>query len=284
MNKRWLIHLILLFAVAGLALVALLEPGRGTAPPPLPPISALTPQQIETITIERAGQPAVELRRAGEDWRIASPLALPANRFKVEQILGLLKAGSQRQMPAADLNLADFKLAPPQITARFGTQLTLLLGDTAPLGMQRYIQAGDTVHLVADVHYPFLAGPPASFVDLFVLGQQPVLEEIRLPGYSLRLNNGAWEAPESLEPRPSAEALKHLAEQWRLAQAVRVLPAQDTPPQGEIAIKLAGQADPLRFALLARTPDLILARGGVEYHLPADQADSLLQPLPPAKP
>jgi len=93
------------------------------------------------------------------------------------------------------------------------------------------------------------------------------------------------EPPAEPMPVTSADDLSRWLDEWRYAQAIDInaltpdkLPTQD-PAGSHIEIQIQGQ-DPIRFLVMATTPDLLLARldQGLSYRFSAEQARRLLYP------
>lgn len=281
MNSRVWLNIGLLILTGALAIVAVYLPGV-KKPPPLPALTSLTPAAITSIRIERKDQPAIALKKEASSWRLTEPLQLPANTVVVESFLGLAQTASHAQWATASLDLEKFKLASPRIRVRLN-DVELGFGDTEALEGRRYVLAGNTVHLIDDGYYPKLIAPPAYFASLALLPGPEPLTQIELPGLTLTRNAKGWSA----QPAAAPDAVNTLVQEWTVAQALQVSlytapVSQDKP---EEIITLRQGAEPLRFLIVSRTPELILARPelGVQYHLPQDAAQRLLM-LPAARP
>jgi hypothetical protein len=283
MGSRTWLNLGLLILAGALAIVAVYLPGV-KKPAPLPALTSLTPAAITSIRIERKAQPAIALKKEASGWRLTEPLQLPANTVVVESLLGLTQAASHAQWVAASLDLEKFKLKSPRIRVRLN-DVELGFGDTEPLEGRRYVLAGNTVHLITDGYYPKLIAPPASFVSLALLPGPARLEDIELPGLTLTHDAQGWSA----QPGASPDAVNTLVQEWTAAQALQVRPYNAPASQIKlvetITLRQEGTQPPLRFIIVSRAPELILARPelGVQYHLPQDAAQRLLM-LPAAGP
>ncbi len=283
MGSRTWLNLGLLILASALAIVAVYLPGV-KKPAPLPALTSLTPETIISIRIERKNQPAIALKKDISGWRLTEPLPLSANTMTVESLLGLTQAVSHARWPATNLDLEKFKLKSPRMRVRLNN-VELGFGDTEALEGRRYVLAGTTVHLITDSYYPRLIAPPVSFVSLALLPDQTRLEQIELPG--LRLTRGAtgWSA----QPSASPDAVNILVQEWTAAQALQVslytAPAAQINPVETITLRQQDAPTPLRFVIVSRTPELILARPelGVQYHFPQHAAQRLLT-LPAAGP
>lgn len=280
MNKRNLLNLVLLLVVAGLGLLAWLEPGRRPEPQAVK-ITALDPANIERIRIERPAD-TVEMRRRDGRWQLTAPVAAPANDLRTDAILSIATIESLNQRPIAGLDLAGYGLAEPKARLQLD-DVSIDFGAAAPLDNRRYVRVGDTLHLIPDLRYYQLIGPWSGYVSLHLLEEGSPLERIELPQLVLVNDNGSW-VP---EPRPaqwSADAATALAQRWQTVQAMEVREHKGAATGEEVRLHVRGREQPLRFVIAAREPELVLVRPdlGLAYHLAASQAQALLELSAPA--
>jgi hypothetical protein len=97
-----------------------------------------------------------------------------------------------------------------------------------------------------------------------------------------------WQAQPD-KPVLSADAIQTLIDAWQNAAALWVKPYAKGTPQGSITVQLTTPAQTLHFDIMARQPELILARPdlGLQYHFSAESAKALLElpaPQTPSKP
>jgi hypothetical protein len=276
LHPRTKLNLALLAAVFALAVIALYRPGLEHPAPP-PTLTALKPDAVHRITLERRGAGRIVLVRDEHGhWSLRAPITAPASRFQVDAILRLAKMQSARREPIKTVDPAALGLAKPAVTVSLN-DTPIAFGKRAPLGNRRYVRVGDTVHLIPDITYYHLVGAYPTFVDRRLLPEGAHITSLTLPGIALTRHDGHWR----LKPRPqhySADAPNRLAEAWRGARAVAIS-AHDAPMKGdEVRVGLDGAPKPIRFVVLQRQPDLILGRPalGLTYRLPAGAADSLL--------
>lgn len=284
-TRNWL-NLALLGGVALLLLVVVYQPGLHKAQP-LPRITALVPAHITHLRIERDGAAPIALERKAQDWIMTAPVRMPANAFRVETVLQLAQAESHARLDAATLRLAEFQLDPPR--ARLWLDdVELAFGAAEPLSGRRYVRVGDSVHLISDTVYFDLIGEFTAFADSALLAPDSRLTQLDLPAMRLvRLHEGGWmQAPNRAqvppEPEVSMDMINALLDAWRHARAIQVRPYaapadRSVVLDNVIFIHLEGAEQPLRFDIVSRAPELVLARAdlGVEYHLPAASARKL---------
>ncbi|HQU15746.1 MAG: hypothetical protein B7Z66_12760 [Chromatiales bacterium 21-64-14] len=281
MRSRTLLNLVLAATVLGLALVVHFRPGREKPPPP-PPLTPLAPHDITAIAIERPGHPAITLAKTHGRWRITAPLQARANQLRVDGVEAAAAAGSLAHYSAARLNLKGVDLDPPKARLRLN-QETIKFGGTDPINQWRYVQIGDTVHLINDTVYPFLTMGPTGFVDLTLLPEETRILSLRLPALHLRRNaNGDWTL-DPPQPKVTADQIQALVNRWHDAQALDVQRYHAGKSLGEIVVHLQGRKTPVRFILQETDPELVLARPaqGLSYHLDGALSKHLLA-LPPS--
>ncbi len=275
MSSRTLINLLLLLTVGVLAAVAIYEPGTEEAPPAAR-LTALTAGEVRQLRIERQEGETVLLQRHDGGWSLTAPIAAPAREYRVDAVARVVEAESLNRFEARAGELASYGLEPPGATLTVNDAITLAFGTTSPLDQRRYVQVGDTVHLIEDTHYYRLIGRYATFLSSRLLPEGASLTALQLPNLTVRAEQGRWVA----EPPPegySADAATALLDGWRYASAIEVKP-YDGRGGEEVRLTLAGESEPVRFLVTARAPDLVLARPDlrVQYHLAAASAAELL--------
>jgi hypothetical protein len=282
MRKRWLLNLTLLGII--LVLVALvIYTNEQQKPTEQPKLTDLEAGKVQNIRIERADKAPISLMKdALGFWQMTAPFNLPANTYQVERLLQTLSARDYKSLEADNLNLADFKLSPPLATVKFD-QLTVAFGDNSPLeDGQRYVRVNQKIYLLTDTLYYLLSSDALTFANRSLLGNNPKITELKMPDYHLLLKEDKWTVTTALpsdEIDTSQDALNALIDRWQHASAYDIERYDaNSQTQGEIAITLLGQEQPLHLTIVSKTPDLVLARPekGVQYKLSVIQVDKLL--------
>jgi hypothetical protein len=276
MNRRLVLNLSLAGAIIVLALVVILEPGKKT--PELPKITALTPEQITRVQIERSGRDTVVLEKQGEQWRITQPLNLRANEFRVSTVLRVAQTGSHAHFDAAGRDLKQFELDAPKVRLHLGEQL-IEFGGVNPLDNRRYLRVGDVIHLTGDDSYFRLITDAASFVSTALLPERAQeLSEIRLPDLSVKRGaDGKWTVTPPVADL-SADDVNKFVDEWRHAQALQVVAYTGTPTGGTATLVIGDGATQFQFDIMADDGDLVLGRkdAGVQYQFTADARKRML--------
>ena len=170
---------------------------------------------------------------------------IPADAFQVHTILSLLQATSVRSYPVDAIDLSGPGLDPPGASIMFnGTWIAI--GDIDPIDSLRYVRTDTTIHLVADRYQHLLNAGYNNFVRRRLL--------------------------------PGADAINTLIANWQRASALFIRRFQAGDYSETVSLTLSGRSEPVVFTVVARTPDLVLARPewGIQYHLPADTGQALL--------
>ncbi|MCK5639312.1 MAG: DUF4340 domain-containing protein [Gammaproteobacteria bacterium] len=275
MNNRSLLNLGLLALVTILVLLVIVEPGKEPAVENQA-ITNLESAQINRIRIERSQASILEFKRRDSRWWITSPLEIPANEYRMERLLGIVEARSQNNYPASGQSLELFGLQTPTVHL-FLNDTAIAFGKTEPLNHLRYLQVGDTIHLMRDGAYYHLIGDYTTFVSTRLLEPSIKLTALQLPGLTLELEQGRWH----IEPKPknySADSVVALIDAWRHAHAIEVKAYSGDGRGEKISLTLSKQEETVKFEIIQAAPDLVLGRSdlGIEYHLSESTAETLL--------
>ena len=275
MGKRMLLNIWLAVALLILVWVVWQEPGHVPKPATVK-LTDLSPAVIDRLIITNNNE-TVTLTKQDGSWRLSQPVEIAANGVRVDDLLEVAQAESLSRFPAAGRDLSEYGLAKPAVRLRLN-DTEILFGGVTPVGKQRYVKLGDTIHLIADRYMFELTGDAAAWVsrDLVPPGAQIVALQVP-DGKLTRNDKGEWlETP--ADKGGSSDAAQALVDEWRDAQALRVTPYEKHAALGEVVIGLAGQAQPLRYQIIARQPELILARPeiGMQFSVASESADRLL--------
>lgn len=282
MNVRMLVNVGLLLLVLGLALLAWLEPGLEPEAEP-PRLTALAADAVTRLSIRLPRGDDVVLEKEGGEWMMTSPVRAYANAFRIDPLLRVVEAASHARFPAAGRDLTEYRLDPPLAVLRADGE-AIAFGGTEPIDHRRYVQVGDTIHLIEDHYYYRLQTDYPAFVSNRLLPPAGRPRALALPGLSLaRDEEGRWTASPSGGLTP--DAINELVDEWARAQALEIEPyaaAGETPHAG-VRVELDG--DPggeIVFGLVERGAGLALARAdlGLLYRLTEEQAARLLPETP----
>jgi hypothetical protein len=280
MKTGWIVNLLLLLAVAGLAAYALYKP-KENEDAARHAISALPPAQVTRVLIEPAEGGALELQKQGDEWLLVQPLRARADRTQVDRALDLLNARSREKLAASELQ--RFDLDRPALKVTFNDQ-SIAFGTTNPLTQEQYVHAGDSVFLLPG-YYRSQVPERAQRVlthALFRQGEKPTA--FRLAQFSVEQQDGIWKlAPAAGNEALSQDDLNRWVDGWRLASSLLTQPASGKLPNESIEVRLADGRS-LRLRIAQRAPQLVLVREDekLAFHFSEEMSEQLL--APPAAP
>jgi hypothetical protein len=275
MKRAWLVNLLLLVGVVGLALYAVYRPKQ--ADQPKHKLTQLTASTVKRIRIEPRDGPRIELEKRGESWFLTAPVEARADRSQVDRLLDVLQATSQEKLPATDL--ARFDLDQPRLKVSFDDQ-TIAFGTSNSLTQEQYVLAGDGVYLLSPYFGSAVPTRPDRVLNhaLFREGEKPL--GFIFPQFRVIQHEGKWTVeppPPDEKNQPSADELNRWVDEWRFASSLVTQPASGRKPSKQVQVQLAdGKA--LSFGVLREGPELVLLREDekLEYQFSADSGRKLM--------
>ena len=188
-------------------------------------------KDVEEIVVKK-GDATLHLKKAGDAWSLAAPVAAPADRAAVEGLAtSLATLRIEREIDATPSKPADFGLAPPAVEVTFkakGQERGVRLGSKNPTGIWVYAQeAGKpAVLLVPDGLLRDAQKPPSDFRDrtLLTFERKDVKTvELRGPGGQVLATVQTkapeeWQLTAPLQTPADREALTGLLEKLRTAK------------------------------------------------------------------
>ncbi len=269
MPMRSAINLILAVLVAGAAILLWIgDTGRRHEPA----LADIDPSAIGYIAVTRKGEPDLAFRKLADGWRLLEPIETGAHPARVNAILGLPRSTSHERLRVHGTNLQTLQLDPPLASVSLDDH-RFDFGGTDPIDERRYVRSGDRIHLINDRLFHLLTQPVSFYIDVQILPDDAAITRITYPEHTLFLENDRWQSrPEPVVPGTAAAVT---VDNWRNAEAQRVLPYRRTEPAGKVVIKTRGEV--VVFDLIAARGGVLLARPGrdIQYQLTADTAARL---------
>jgi hypothetical protein len=258
-KSRTFINVALLALAAGLAIVIALSPGEGGGGVILEPLSDADPRAVSRVRLETDAGGTIALQRSEGAWNLVEPIAIAANDFRIDTLLGVLEAPVHARIDADSGQLEQFGLAVPQARIRFD-QDEILFGNTEPIHGRRYLLYEGRVALIDDAFFSHLSSSAANYVNPSLLGRDPSPRGIRLS-----------------KERAAADDVTDLAEAWRNAQATAVRPFEPSLQWAEEIVVESADGE-LRFDVARTKYEIILGRRdlGIQYHLTKSAGARLL--------
>ncbi len=281
MNSRTLLNLGLLALVIVLVLVVVYQPGKPD-PEPLPTLTTLDSKQIQQIEIMRYGaaskQKHIVLQKKNGNWQMQQPWQLPANSFRIDNLLELLAAVSFSNNDLTQLDKATFGLDKPLASIRFDNT-EIVFGHNRSLNHNRYVRIGKRLHMIADKYYYQLVAKAESYIDHRLLPDNVRIRALQLPaGFRMHRQDGNWQVND--KQRYSADSLNRLVDEWQLTQAYDIERATvAATDKADIVIELDNNTT-RRFKLESDNKQFALRDidRGLRYLLAADRKQVLLSP------
>jgi Domain of unknown function (DUF4340) len=283
MKSRLWLNLALVMVIAVLVSFVYFKPGVKKTKPPVV-LTNLKDTDIKSIKIEPANMPAAELTHTDKGWQMTAPLKIQADPFLVKTILDNIHGDVSDSFTAKASDLAQYGLNPPKLRLWLnGTEFDF--GGTEPIHNNRYVKTGDEIRLTGNLLFYRINHSPFWWASKRLLPDDAHITGLQLPDATLTLKGTTWQlAPAN--PAITSDAIQQLVDNWQNAQAMSTDKIGSSKPQGEVAIELAGDKTPLRFAILSDPNFLILARPdlGIEYELDSGQRADLLELKPKKAP
>ncbi|HYE35855.1 DUF4340 domain-containing protein [Methylocaldum sp.] len=270
MKSKLILNIVLLIVIAALAAVAFFEPGKKK--PETTPLASVDENALTAITLQN--KDTITFEKQNGHWRLTAPFSAPANDIRVRQLIDITKANSEAQYPVKPEDLAKFELDKPKATLILDTT-AMSFGGSDPINMRRYVQIGDTLHLVSDDFSHHLTASATDYVDKKLLPEDAKIKEIFLPGLKATLGqDGKWTLEPPAEPNQS---ISDLLNAWNTARAIDVKRVEQ-PAQGDVIRITLAEGSPVEFVIVQREPDLLLIRPdlSLQYEVTGNSAKQLL--------
>jgi hypothetical protein len=278
MSRSAWINVLLAAAVAALAAWAYFKPAHNPAPDHA--LSDLKPADVTSIRIERGAEPAMVLEKRQGAWVLTAPFGARGNELRAQQLVEIAQARSAHRYPAADLG--RFELDSPQARVTLNGQ-EFRFGLMSAVTREQYVQTGGAVYAVHARHGAVLPSGAADLVSPRLLGPGETPVKFESSEFSVAQQDGSWR---QTPPAPDAgpDDFVRWVDAWRHAIAARVEPYEMVKPAAEsirIGLKDGGE---VVVAVLAREPEVVLARADekLKYSFRGAAAKRMLSP--PAAP
>jgi len=275
MRTGWIVNLLLLIAVAGLAAYAIY--GRNGDDQAQHRIAALGGPEVTRIAIEPRAGASMRLEKRGEDWFLTQPLQARADRTQVERLLELLSARSRERLPATELQ--RFDLDAPALKVSFNDH-AIAFGTTNPLSQDQYVLSGDGVYMLSAYYRSLVPESPGRVLTHALLRREEKPVAFVLKGFRLEHREAGWQlAPGDPQAKPSQDDLNRWVDDWRFASSLLTQPASGKSATESIEVRLA-DGRTLKLGVLQRKPELVLVRPDekLSFYFSGEMANRLLSP------
>ncbi len=284
-RARLALNLGLLVLAAALGSLVYFQPGVEPESSDEPAVADAKPDEVEQIQLRPREGTAAVLSREGDRWKIAEPQEAPADTAAVQRILDLLEMPSKSRVGSEVEQPERYGLGDPELVIEMAER-RIALGSEHPMKAQRYIQVGDTVHLVEARRLSRLEPAWTSYVSRRLVPRNSSITRLELPDATLvRNDEGSWEGETASGEPVSPETAEATARAWRMSRAadIRAVEAPENSAQQEgtatVRVHLEGAETPLVYHRIDGEdgPQLHRLDPALTYQLRGNQVASLLE-------
>ncbi len=288
MKSRWLVNLVLLVLVAGIAAFLYLRPK------PVDPaaaqaytVSTLDPGSLTHLSISLPGKAPVQLEKREGRWFMNQPYQARADLATVGRVLSIVGATTREKFPANDL--ARFGLDNPSLKVRIDNE-EFSFGMYHPVTGEQFVSYKDAVYVLPTAYSDGASVQPLEMLDKRLLNdeeQQIVgfdmskLEQWEPTGMLVDMQpNGKWQITPEKGKYNQDEINEWYNANWQNVVAKSVESWKpDHQPHPYVTLKLKN-GKTLRIDKIQESPELLLAREDLQilYHLPQDAGFVMLNP------
>lgn len=253
------------------AVVLLLDDDEATATPAVLDVEF---NEVRTMRIESGDRPALAFERAGDGWRMLSPLVLDADLGRLQNIIAGLNVAAHASYPVTETDLVALELEPPRARLVID-DMAFEFGDTSPADGRRYLRQGDTIHLVDDLVYFRLGGTVHSWARRQPLPPGSRITRIETAEFVIVRDGDEWSLAGGMAA--DADDLQRVVDAWANALAAEVAATDPERADGiDVAITL-DDGPTIGFRLYRTDVHMVVARSdaGIEYRLPLFRSEEL---------
>lgn len=285
MKSRWLLNLIMLLAVGGIAAFIYLRPQPVDTETKRHVISGLAPSSFSRLTIAQPTKPLTSLEKKNGRWFLLEPFKARADSDVVESVLVIVTAISLHKFPAS--KAAQYGLDNPRLKVTIDNE-QFSYGMYNPLTGEQYVGYKDAIYLVSPNYSEsasvrseeFIARNPIDVGETLAGFDFSHLEQWESSRLNLDYTDDKWKVSIA-DAKPDQKELDNwFSSQWQKIAAKSVEPYKpDGNPHPWFAVKLKG-GKTIHFDKFQENPELLIARPdeGMIYHFPQDVGFTLLNP------
>ncbi len=287
MKSRWIMNLVLLLLVGGIATFLYLRPKPVDQSATTYTVSTLDPRSFSHVTVSQPGKAPLLLEKRQDRWFITQPVQGRADLATVGRVLSIVGATTKEKFPANDL--ARFGLDNPSLKVMLDNE-EFSFGMYHPVTGEQFVAYKDAVYVLPTVYSEGATTQPLEFFDKRLLDD----EEQQIVGFdfskleqweptSLTLDmqkDGKWKVAPEKGKYSQDEINEWYANNWQNVTAKSVEPYKsDRQPHPYVILKLKN-GKTLRIDKIQESPELLLAREDLQllYHLPQDAGFTMLNP------
>jgi hypothetical protein len=292
MKKRWLLNLVMLALVVGLATFLYMRPQPNTNAVASYEVSTLKLADFNVIKVEFPTKAPTSFEKVDGQWRMTAPYKMRADQLSVQRILSIIAAKSADKFPASDL--AKYGLDNPQLRLKLTNtqgEQTFSFGTFNPVTEEQYVAFNDAIYLLS-VGYAEAASTQAiELIDKNILTKDEAkqiagfdfsrLEQWAEVHLDVSLTDGQWKVNVPKAKITQNEMNEWLDFSWKQAQANKVELYTPDSKNNYVSfdVKLKNGKH-VRIDRIQESPNLLLGRPdeGLMYQFNADVGFNMLNP------
>lgn len=296
MKKRWLVNLILLSLVAGLAAFLYLRPKEVVVQSAKVELTQFKLADFTGISIEHPTKAPVTLAKIDGNWRLTAPYKTRADKETAARIISIIAAKSQVKVaitPETRADLDKFGLNNPKLKLKLirpdATFAEFDFGEHNTITDEQYVLHNNTVYLIANVYQEIAITQPIELID-----KSPIKPTEKIAGFdfshlevwtdskmNLDLVAGQWKVNVPNAKPTQAEVDEWLEFSWikNPAQSVDFYPTSSRETYASFEVKMA-DGTKVHFDRIQESPEVILGRPdeGLVYQYKADVGFNMMNP------
>lgn len=238
-------------------------------------LSKLDAASVNEIILAPANRPRIVLAKRKGEWFVTEPFLARADSTRIDGLLGLLTARSEKRLPANDL--ARFQLDQPLVRARIGTQ-EFVFGGSQPLSNQLYVLTEGAVYLISPVYFVDVAKPAPEYISKALLSDKEIPVAFDFTQFKLNRIDGNWRMTPETE-KFSQDQANAFADAWQHAIANAVLPMPSLQSGETLKLKFKSGLQS-NISVLREADKITLWRSDekLAYQFPLPAGQALLTP------
>lgn len=292
MKKRWLLNLLLLAGVVGIAVFLHLQP-QAQAPSSKFEVSTLKMADFDAVKAEFPAKAPTIFEKQNGYWMMRKPYSARADQPSVQRIISIIAATTATKLPLQDA--AKYGLDQPvlklTLSGAKGDQV-FTFGTYNPVTEEQYVGYAGQVYLLPGQYSEAASTQPIEMVDKTPLAPT---ERKQLAGFDLAhleqweanalkvqlSTDGKWSVNDPKAKPTQNELNEWMDFSWVQAQAVSVEfytpDRRQTYPSFEVLLR---DGKKIHFDKLQESPEYQLARPdeGIIYHFSNDTGFTMVNP------
>lgn len=299
MKNRWVINVVLLLLVAGLAAFLYFRPKAEVQGLTEFEVSNYKLAEFNQVQLDFPARTQVAFTKESDYWHLAAPFQARADQTSVHRILSIIAAKTTTKITPKNgqvfdtEEMAKYGLDQPAIRLHLirdgNNQEEFLFGTFNPVNDEQYVAHRQAVYLL-----PVTYSEAASTQVIELVDKKPLKAGDKIAGFDfsrleqwedIRLNldlvEGKWKVSAEKAKPTQNELNEWLDFSWRQATAKSVEQYKPDPRQKypSFEIKMV-DGQKVHFDKMQESPELLLARPdeGLIYHFAPDEGFTMLNP------